>query len=214
MPKSLFPRTIAAFRAATIVLAALAAGGCASVGAPAPEQGSSDTLPLQPDGTRAWRDTALTRPGPVQVDPDDIVFAATVNLDDAQRQQLRLQVCDALRSGLQRAGLRVEPDMTTAGGLQLRVTISAVERANPALNLVTTALLFVPLSYGGMTLQIEALNALTGQRAAALAFSGRAGVPQFGAAFTDLGHAKAQADIAAERFAALLTDAPSNASPR
>lgn len=187
-----------------VALVAAVAAGCASVGAPqdAHTLAGYERLQVQPDGTRAWRDAALGRPSVVVVDGGAIGFGAGVPLEAAEQQLLRDALHQALVDRLGAAGLRVqgdEPDRLT-----LRATITAVERAQPALNAVTTVLLFAPLSYGGLSVEIEAFDAVGGHRIAAMAFVGRAGLQDFGAAFSDLGHARAQADVVAERFAALL----------
>ena len=211
-------RRIAGGRVA-VALAAAVAAGCASIGAPqqAHTLAGYDRLQLQPDGTRAWRDAALGRPSAVVVDAGAIGFAAGVSLDEGERQLLRDALNQSLTDRLAAAGLRVQDAGGEPGPLTVRATITAVERAQPALNTVTTVLLFAPLSYGGLSVEIEAFDA-TGGRVAALAFAGRAGLQDFGASFSDLGHARAQADVVAGRFAALLAapapvETASGASP-
>lgn len=198
-------RSSAGLRAA-VALATAVLAGCASVGAPQDVHtlAGHDLLQLQPDGTRAWRDAAFGRPSVVIVDAGAIGFAAGLSLDEVERQLL----CDALRQALAdrlgAAGLRVQAAGDEPDRLMLRATITAVERAQPALNAVTTVLLFAPLSYGGLSVEIEAFDATGGHRVAAMAFAGRAGLQDFGASFSDLGHARAQADVLADRFTALL----------
>ena len=189
-----------------VALAAAVVAGCASVGAPqdAHTLAGYDQLQLQPDGTRAWRDAAFARPSAVVVDTAAIGFATGVPLDAAEQQLLRDALRQALAERLAAAGLRVHEAGGGADRLRLRATITAVERAQPALNALTTVLLFAPLSYGGLSVEIEAIDADSGRRVAALAFAGRAGLQDFGASFSDLGHARAQAEIVAGRFAALL----------
>lgn len=189
-----------------VAIAAVVVAGCASVGAPqhAHTLAGYDQLQLQPDGTRAWRDAAFGRPSAVVVDTAAISFAIGVPLDAAEQQVLRDALRQALAERLAAAGLRVQEAGDGADRLRLRATITAVERAQPALNAVTTLLLFAPLSYGGLSVEIEAFDAESGRRVAALAFAGRAGLQDFGASFSDLGHARAQAEVVAGRFAALL----------
>ena len=189
-----------------IALAAAVVAGCASIDAPqhAHTLVSYDDFQLQPDGTRAWRDVALSRPAVVVVDAGAIGFAADVPLKEDERQLLREALLQALTGHLGAAGIRVQDAGGEAAQLTLRATITGVERAQPALNAVTTVLLFAPLSYGGLSVEIEAFEAADGRRVAALAFAGRAGLQDFGASFSDLGHARAQADVVAGRFTALL----------
>jgi hypothetical protein len=214
----LFRRSSAGLRAVVALTAAVVAG-CASIGAPqdAHTLAGYERLQLQPDGTRAWRDAALGRPSVVVVDAGAIGFGASVPLDEAERQLLRDALRQALAERLAAARLRVQGTGDEPDRLMLRATITAVERAQPALNAVTTVLLFAPLSYGGLSVEIEAFDA-AGGRVAAMAFAGRAGLQDFGASFSDLGHARAQADVVAGRFAALLaapatTETVSGAAP-
>ncbi len=201
--------------AATLALA-LAAGGCASVSAP--ERSSTmkafDQLSLQRDGTRAWRSLSAAPVGAVRIDPQAIAFGSEVRIDDEQRQALREALVQALTQRFTQAGLRVVAASDTAGdAIGVRATITAVELANPALNAVTTVLLLAPVSRGGVSVEIEALGANGGQRIAALAFSGTAGVNNLGSAYSGIGHAKLQADVAAAKFVALVTGAePDKAS--
>lgn len=197
---------------AAVALAAAVVAGCASVGAPqdAHTLTGYDRLQLQPDGTRVWRDAALVRPTVVVVDGGAIGFGAGVPLDAAEQQLLRDALRQALADRLGAAGMRLEDAAADSGRLNLRATITAVEGAQPALNAVTMVLLFVPLSYGGLSLEIEAFDAASGRRVAAMAFAGRAGLQDFGASFSDLGHARAQADVAAGRFVALLAAPPAS----
>lgn len=199
-------RRIAAGGGVAVALAAAVVAGCASVGAPpdAHTLPGYERLQLQPDGTRAWRDAALGRPSVVVVDAGAIAFRAGVPLDDAEQQLLRDALRAALTERLGAAGIRLQDAAAEPGRLTLRATITAVERAQPALNAVTTVLLFAPLSYGGLSVEVEAFDAASGRRVAAMAFAGRAGLQDFGASFSDLGHARAQADVAAGRFVALL----------
>lgn len=198
------------FSSTAMVSITLIASGCASVSAPqqvstisAPEQ-----LSAQPDGTRAYRKSDSTRHNNVVINQAGINFGADVTLDDAQRNELTEALVNALREHFTTSGYNV---ITTRGestsNLTLRVTVTQVEMASPALNLLTAGLLLMPLSRGGMTVEIEALNPQN-ERVAAMAFTGRAGVQDIGAAFSGLGHAKTQARVVAERFAALLVGAP------
>jgi Protein of unknown function (DUF3313) len=201
--------------------AALSVSGCASVSAP--EKSSTMTafeqLSLQPDGTRSWRNPAAAKASAVHIDPQAIVFASDIRINDEQRQALRQTLSEALARQFSEAGIRVvatpnaSPD---AAAITVRANITAVELSDPALNVVTTLLLFMPVSRGSMAVEIEALaikdsqrdGQQNGQRIAAMAFSGTAGVNNIGSAFNGVGHAKLQADIAATKFVALVTGMP------
>ena len=197
--------------------AALSVSGCASVGAP--EKSSTMTafeqLSVQPDGTRSWRNTAAAKVSAVYIDPQAIVFAADIRINDEQRQALRQTLSDALARRFSEAGVRVvvTPDAPSdAAAITVRANITAVELSDPALNVVSAILLFIPVSRGSMSVEIEALamkdSEPKGQRIAAMAFSGTAGVTNIGSAFSGVGHAKLQADIAATKFVALVTGTP------
>jgi Protein of unknown function (DUF3313) len=194
--------------------AALSVSGCASISAP--EKSNTLTafeqLSVQPDGTRSWRNPAAAKVSAVLIDPQAIVFASDIRINDEQRQTLRQTLSEALARQFTEAGIRVisSPDVAA---ITLRANITAVELSDPALNMVTTLLLFLPVSRGSMSVEMEALTFTdnqrdrqqNGQRIAAMAFSGTAGVNNIGSAFNGVGHAKLQADIAATKFVALVT---------
>lgn len=189
--------------------AALSVSGCASVGAP--EKSSTMTafeqLSVQPDGTRAWRNSAAAKVNAVHIDPQAIIFASDIRINDEQRQALRQALSEALTRQFTEAGIRVVAP-SDAGAITVRANITAVELSDPALNVVSAILLFIPVSRGSMSVEIEALAMKDSQRIAAMAFSGTAGVTNIGSAFSGVGHAKLQADIAATKFVALVTGTP------
>jgi hypothetical protein len=193
--------------AGVVMLAALLASGCASVGAPQQSNtlASFEQLSVQPDGTRTWRDATAGPQESVRIGAGAVVFASAVSLDEEQRLELQRELLSALRVRFAEAGIRVIEAPNGASTSTLRVTITAVTLASPAINAMTSILLFAPLSHGGLTLEFEALDSTTNRRVAAMAFEGRAGVQNIGSAFSSLGHAKVQAGLAAERFAALVS---------
>jgi hypothetical protein len=190
------------------LLIALVAGGCASVSAP----DRSSTLPrfeelsLQSDGTRSWTNSSARNVKVVRIDPQAITFGANVRIDDTQRETLRSSLSQALEAQFSAAGLRVATAAADgADAMAVRATVTQVELANPVLNAVTTVLLFAPVSRGSLSVEIEGTQELGSRRVAALAFSGTAGINNVGTAFSGLGHAKLQADIAASKFVTLVT---------
>jgi Protein of unknown function (DUF3313) len=192
----------------TVVLAtALSVSGCASVGSP--ERSSTlagfDQLSVQPDGTRTWRNSAAGKVNTIRIDPKDVIFSNEVRIDEEQKNALRQALTESLTREFADAGVRVvsSPDATAAS---VRANITSAELASPGLNVVTAALLLMPLSRGSLSVEIEALGGNDNQRIAAMAFSGTAGVNNIGSAFSGLGHAKLQAEIAANKFAALVAD--------
>ncbi len=195
----------------TALVVALSVSGCASIGAP--EQSSTlaayEQLTLQADGTRSWRNTTTAKISNVRIDQQAIIFAPDVRINDEQKQTLRQTFSEALVKQFSEAGVRVVDSTFVSSEtnvVTVRANITAVELASPTLNVVTTLLLFMPVSRGSISLEIEALSAKDNQRIAAIAFSGIAGVSDFGSAFDGVGHAKLQANIAATKFVALVTD--------
>jgi hypothetical protein len=193
-----------------LVLSLLLATGCASVGGPRESKtlAAYEQLQVQPDGSRAWRSTQSPLYGSVRIDLAAIDFGPDVKLDERQREQLRLSLSSALKEKFASASL---PEAKAADGrraVTVRATFTAVDLANPTLNAVTTVLLLAPLSRGGVTLEMEALDADNGQRVAALAWVGKAGVENITSAYSAIGHAKLKTELAAERFVALLTTQP------
>jgi hypothetical protein len=192
---------------------ALSVSGCASISAP--EKSSTMTafeqLSVQPDGTRSWRNTAAAKVSAAHIDPQAIVFASEIRINDEQRQALRQTLSESLARQFSEAGIRVvaTPNAPSdAAAITVRANITAVELSDPALNVVSAILLFLPVSRGSMSVEIEALAIKDNQRIAAIAFSGTAGVTNIGSAFSGVGHAKLQADIAATKFVALVTGTP------
>lgn len=179
----------------------LALAGCASVGSP-PQSSLSgaEQLTAQPDGTRAWR-AAEVPLSVFHLPADALEIGASSKLDDEQRAALRKAFARTLVKELKDAGLR-QADVAGPGVVQVRGMVTAVELASPGLNAVTTLLLLAPLSRGGVSLDVEALHGTA--RVAALSFKGQAGVNNVGSAFSGIGHAELQTEVAARKFADLL----------
>jgi Protein of unknown function (DUF3313) len=188
--------------------AVLALSGCASVSAPEKSStlASFEQLAVQPDGTRTWRSSAADKVSVVRIEPQAITFSADVQLEDEQRQPLRKALLEALTKRFSEAGVRVAT-AADAQAVLVRVNVTAVELASPALNVVSAIVLLVPVSRGGISVEIEAFIANDRQRVAAMAFSGTAGVYNVGSAFSAIGHAELQTDVAATKFVALVMGA-------
>lgn len=75
--------------------------------------------------------------------------------------------------------------------LRIRAAITDVVPASPALNVVTTAVAFVPLDLGGAAIEAEFLDSTTGERLAAMIDRKRGSSLDLKGGFTELGHAKA-----------------------
>lgn len=89
--------------------------------------------------------------------------------------------------------------------LRIRPAITRIDRANPLLNVVTTAAVFAPLDMGGASIEVEFLDSMTGERLAAMVET-KSGTPfQVIASLNQFGHAKnAMDDWAGELKTALL----------
>jgi hypothetical protein len=74
--------------------------------------------------------------------------------------------------------------------LRIRAAITDVAPANPALNVVTTAVAFAPLDLGGAAIEAEFLDSMTGQRLAAMTERKKGSVTNLKGGFTELGHAR------------------------
>ena len=121
----------------TVALGAvLFISGCASISAP--EKSSTlaafEQLSVQPDGTRSWRNTAAAKVSTVHIDPQAIVFASDIRINDEQRQTLRQTLSEALTRQFSEAGIRVvaaSSASTDAGAITVRANITAVELSDP-----------------------------------------------------------------------------------
>jgi len=85
--------------------------------------------------------------------------------------------------------------VTTPGTdvLRVKVAISEIVPANPAINIVTTVAVFVPLDMGGAAIEAEFLDSETGELLAAMVDKklGNPLDPKFYRGFTTMGYAKA-----------------------
>lgn len=75
--------------------------------------------------------------------------------------------------------------------LRVRAAITEIIPANPAVNVVTTLIAFVPLDMGGAAIEAEFIDSMTNERVAAMV-ERKLGTPfDLQSGFTSLGHAKA-----------------------
>jgi len=74
--------------------------------------------------------------------------------------------------------------------LKIRSIITDIDTSNPALNTLTTVALFLPLDMGGITIEVDFCDAITGERVAAMVDQ-KTGTPlQFKNGFSRFGHAR------------------------
>ncbi len=92
--------------------------------------------------------------------------------------------------------------------LRIRPAITRIDRANPLLNVVTTAAVFIPLDMGGASIEVEFLDSMTGERLAAMVET-KSGTPfQIIASLNTFGHAKNAMDDWASELKTALLDNP------
>jgi Protein of unknown function (DUF3313) len=74
--------------------------------------------------------------------------------------------------------------------LRVRAAIIDVVPANPALNVATTLVAFVPLDLGGAAIEAEFIDSLSGERLAAMVERKKGSPTNLKGGFTELGHAR------------------------
>lgn len=92
--------------------------------------------------------------------------------------------------------------------LRIRTVITDIDIAKPAVNLVTTLVAFVPMDMGGASIEVEFLDAVTGERLAVMA-DRKSGSPlQLKAGFSKFGYAKAAFNQWADELKTALAENP------
>jgi hypothetical protein len=74
--------------------------------------------------------------------------------------------------------------------LRVRAAITDVVPANPALNVATTLVAFVPLDLGGAAIEAEFIDSVSGERLAAMVGRKKGSPIDLKGGFTELGHAR------------------------
>ncbi len=74
--------------------------------------------------------------------------------------------------------------------LRIRAAITDVVPANPALNVATTLIAFVPLDLGGAAIEAEFIDSVSGGRLAAMVERKKGSPTNLKGGFTELGHAR------------------------
>lgn len=100
------------------------------------------------------------------------------------------------------------PAVTTGRPATLRASIESVDTVSPSLNLLSAALLFLPLDGGGASVRVEAIDPATGEPLLSREYSYRAPMTAVRARFHRMAPANNAIDTAAGKFAAELRDAP------
>lgn len=97
--------------------------------------------------------------------------------------------------------------------LRVKAAITGVNRSRPLLNLLTTLALFVPMDNGGVSVEIEAIDEISGQRIAAIS-GARNGSPfAMSGFFRRYGHAEEGLAELAREFRNLVPVATSPTGP-
>lgn len=94
------------------------------------------------------------------------------------------------------------------GTLRIRSAITSINTSSPALNLVSTAALFIPLDMGGASIEVEFLDAVSGKRLAAMADTKQGTPLQFIQCFQPLGHTHQAFDQWAKALKHALSNNP------
>jgi Protein of unknown function (DUF3313) len=96
-------------------------------------------------------------------------------------------------------------DTPGPGTLRIRSAITGVDASNPALNVVTTLALFIPLDSGGVSVELEVQDSVTGRPLAAIIAWGKGSPLQFKGNFQRFGHARSALATKAVQVGDLLT---------
>lgn len=193
-------------RHASLVLALLAAASVAACTAmPATQSGflaGQPALVFSEDGSVGRHS------GPYAIDTGrvaigEIRWAAADAFDAEDREALG----NSLRQALSTAAAAGRP---RAGGrpVVVRAAITRVETVSPVLNVVITLAVFAPLDRGGAAVELEAIDAETGQPLASMSHAHYAPISKLGARFSRLGSAEAAFERAAQEFCNQLAAAP------
>lgn len=92
--------------------------------------------------------------------------------------------------------------------LRIRAAITDIDTSNPVLNIVTTAVAFVPMDMGGASIEVEFLDSVSGERLAAMA-DRKTGTPiQLISGFKRFGHTREVFDRWAEELKSALENNP------
>jgi hypothetical protein len=157
-----------------------------------------------PDSASASRASAQAI-DPAQVSIAEVVWRVDSRTDIGhdERNALLAQLKRELHQGVQAL-----PASPQGRPVQIRAAITGVETVSPALNTVSSLLLFVPLDRGGAAVEIEAVDLQTGRQLAALRLGYFAPLSELKARFSKLAPAEIAVSKAASDFVMLLNKAP------
>jgi hypothetical protein len=179
----------------TLALTVCALTGCATSRPPTPSVALAGETRLAPwpchNALITPTDDAVVRNyHAILIDPVSIPeSSAGDSLSAEQRTALAARLDAALAKAC--APFRPVTDRPGEGVLRLKATVSSVRVSKPALNALTTLLIFVPVDMGGAGVEFELIDSVSGQRLAAYV-SDHGGSPfQVISALRKTGHAEA-----------------------
>ncbi len=191
-----------------VLVASLIAAGCATVQptqsgfiqptAAQPQQTVGQELRYRSQEPVAWTRWEIDDVRWLVQDPD-------VRIEAAEIEELRAGLRRSLELAATPPAIATGP--SAAGSprtLRVRAAITQVALPSPALNVITTAVLFIPLDRGGAAVEIEAIDVETGQRVAALSSAGNGTLADFRGHYSRLAHAGLAFQRAAQEFRSLL----------
>jgi hypothetical protein len=182
----------------TSLVAAAVLAACSTT--PPPQSGFlSDYAALQPDRYgrtgMLWAETKgfdWRSYRKVMLDPVVIYYHPQAGSNAIQPEELAKLAAD-FREVVTAELKDSYPVVSTPGPdvLRIRAAITDVVPASPALNVVTTAVAFVPLDLGGAAIEAEFLDSVTNKRMAAMIDRKRGSSLDLKGGFSELGHARA-----------------------
>jgi hypothetical protein len=145
---------------------------------------------------------------PTPVDPHQVRSISVewaMPIDAVVPQTERARLISTLRAAISR---ETEALPRSVGGhpVVIRAIITRVETVNPALNVLTSLFLTVPLDRGGAAVEIQVLDADTLQPLASMAHAYFVPITEFKARFSALAPAELALNAAASKLAKLLHD--------
>jgi hypothetical protein len=180
---------------ALLALATLGFVGCASVNTkPSGFLGDYDTMkPTKPAGKNlVYRDATATGDyHAVIIEPVSLQSNAAAKLSTKKQADLSENLAGRARKVFaSKYTIATEPG---PGVLRLRMTVNNINKSSPVINLVTTAAAYLPVDMGAVSVEMEAVDSVSGQRVAAL-LDKRQGLPLtpagFFGSFVPTGHAR------------------------
>jgi uncharacterized lipoprotein YmbA len=151
-----------------------------------------------PTETTANNTVDITRYRAVNVAPIQFAANAAHALSDADRESLQSDLHTALRDGLTPA---LTTDDRTADVVRIEVTVTGLNASNPAVNLLTAALVFLPLDAGGITFEARFYEGDSTEPFANIDFQHTSTPLEIRGSFSRYGHAKKALHDWAEQLA-------------